>query len=250
MISIIVFILGLFVGSFLNCAVYRIEIKKSFVKGRSFCPYCKHPLSWQDLIPVFSYIFLRGKCRYCKEKISIQYPLVEILTGFLFLLIFLFFKDLIFVGFLFLISCFLIIIFIYDLKHLLIPDKVLTIAILITLGHLFIFNYPLLIEHILSAIGASFFFLFLVLVSREKWMGAGDAKLAVLIGLLLGFPGVLISLFLSFLIGAIIGIGLVISQKKGLKAQIPFGPFLILGIYLTLFFGDIIANWYLNLFLL
>jgi len=110
----VIFIFGLVVGSFLNCVIYRLALPR----GRSFCPHCKHILSWQDLIPVLSFLILRGKCRYCQKKISFQYPLVEIATGLLFVLIFWhlgFGFDLDF-GFWILISCFLIIIFVYDLR--------------------------------------------------------------------------------------------------------------------------------------
>jgi len=246
MTGLFVFIFGLFIGSFLNCTVYRLENSKSFLKGRSFCPNCKQTLSWLDLVPIFSFLFLKGKCRYCQKRISIQYPLVELLTGLLFLLIWLLASDIVFW---FIISCFLIIIFIYDLKHFIIPDRVLFPAIIIALGYIFVFKYDLLAEHILSAIGASAFFLFIVLVSRGRGMGVGDVKLAILMGLLLGFPDIIVSLFFAFLIGAIIGVGLILLKKKTLKSEVPFGPFLILGIYIALFFGDKIVNWYFTLFL-
>ena len=246
MYNAIVFIFGLFIGSFLNCVVCRIESKKSFLKGRSFCPHCKHTLSWLDLIPIFSYLFLRGKCRYCGKRISIQYPLVELATGFLFFWIWNLFGILDF-EFWILISCFLIIIFVYDLKHFIIPDSVLFPAIIIALGYIFIFNYELITNHIFSALAASGFFGAIVLVSRGKWMGMGDVKLAILIGLLLGYPKVLVSLFFAFLIGAIIGVGLIFLKKKTLKSEVPFGPFLILGIYIALFFGDAIIKWYLSI---
>jgi len=273
MLNLFVFLFGLAIGSFLNCVIYRLEKKQSFLKGRSYCPHCKHILSWQDLIPVFSFLILRGKCRYCGKKISLQYPLVELFTGLLFVFLLnyelgirnyeIFNFNFIF-NFLFLIlnSLFLILIFVYDLKHYIIPDKVIYPAILLTLvfrawdliGH-----WPLgleaklpfqvgILNYLLSGLGAGAFFLFIVLISRGKWMGVGDIKLALLIGLLLGYPKALLALFLAFLIGAIIGLGLIILKKKTIKSELPFGPFLILGIYLALFFGEKIINWYLNLF--
>ncbi len=250
MFSIFIFLFGLSVGSFLNCVIYRLALPK----GRSFCPHCKHKLSWQDLIPVFSFLILRGKCRYCKKPISPQYPLVEIATAILFVLIFwiLDFELGLTFGFWILISCFLIIIFVYDLKHFIIPDKVIYPAIIIAL----IFNFQFLIFNqfsifnslILSAIGASAFFLLIVLISRGKWMGIGDIKLAFLMGLFLGFPYILVALFFSFLIGAIIGIGLVLAKRKTLKSEVPFGPFLVTGTFIALFWGQKIIQWYLNLF--
>ncbi|MDP2910421.1 MAG: prepilin peptidase [bacterium] len=267
MLNLFVFLFGLAIGSFLNCVIYRLEKKQSFLKGRSYCPHCRHILSWQDLIPVFSFLILRGKCRYCQKKISWQYPLAELATGILFILIFNFLifnfvNNFLIFKFLFwiLISCFLIIIFVYDLKHYIIPDKVIYPAILLTLGFRicdFIGNWELGIgnlgaisNYFGAALGGAMFFLMIVLISRGKWMGVGDIKLAFLIGLLLGWPNTLLALFLAFLIGAIIGLGLIILKKKTIKSELPFGPFLILGIYIALFFGEKMINWYLSLFLI
>ena len=267
---LIVFLLGLVVGSFLNCVIYRLALPR----GRSFCPYCKHPLSWQDLIPVLSFFILRGKCRYCGKKISWQYPLVEIATALLFLLIFnsqltenssllayrelfsvLSFQDLLTICFLLLISCFLLIIFVYDLRHFVIPDKIIYpaigIALIYNFYQLLTTHYPLstVLNNLYAAFGAAVFFLAIVLVSRGKWMGLGDVKLAFLMGLFLGFPNILIALFFAFLIGAIIGVGLILAKRKTLKSEVPFGPFLVTGTFIALFWGERIAQWYLDLFL-
>jgi len=279
MITSLIFVFGLFIGSFLNCVIYRMEMRDKggitsfaqgrprrkafgFLRGRSFCPNCKHTLSWIDLIPIFSFLFLKGKCRHCGKRISWQYPLVEIATGLLFLLIFNFqsvpqTSPRVYFYYWVLISCFLIIIFVYDLKHYIIPDKIIfpaiAIAVLYRLFEILNFGYWDLIgiiNPLVAGMGGAMFFLIIVLVSRESWMGMGDVKLAILMGLLLGFPNILVSLFFAFLIGAIIGIGLIILKKKTLKSEVPFGPFLILGAYIALFFGDKIVNWYLNLSLL
>ena len=260
---IVIFLFGLIVGSFLNCVIYRLETGGSFLKGRSFCPHCKHKLALQDLIPVFSFLFLKGKCRYCGQKISPQYPIIEIATGLLFLPIFNFqfsvfnefsisqFSSLLYYW---TIASFLIIVFVYDLKHYIIPDKVIYPAIAIAL----IFNFQFLISkqflifnsQILSAFGAAAFFAAIVLVSRGKWMGIGDIKLAFLMGLILGWPNIFVALSLAFFIGAIMGIGLIIFGRKKMKSEIPLGPFLITGTFLIMFFGNKIMSWYLNLFLL
>ena len=251
---LIIFIFGLVVGSFLNCVIYRLEKNKSFLKGRSFCPYCKHVLKSQDLIPVFSFLILKGKCRYCRKHISWQYPLVEIATGFLFLLISNFqfpisnFQILLNLCFLFLVSCFLIIIFVYDLKHYIIPDKVVYPAILIAFIYLIAaHDLRLMIYALLSAFLASGFFLFIILVSKGKWMGLGDVKLAFFMGLFLGFPNILAALFFAFLIGAIIGVGLILKGRKTLKSEVPFGPFLVIATFIAFFWGRILIDWYLNL---
>ncbi len=229
-----IFILGLAVGSFLNCVIYRLETGGSFLRGRSFCPHCKHFLGWPDLIPVLSFLILKGRCRYCHKKISFQYPLVEIATGLLFLLIFNFQFSI----FNYLIAPFLVIIFVYDLKHFIIPDEVIYPAIAIAA----ICNFSAWP----SALGAAAFFGAIVLISRGKWMGVGDIKLGFLMGLILGWPNILVALFLAFLIGAIIGVGLIVSGKKTLKSEVPFGPFLVTGTIISLFWGQKIINCYLN----
>jgi len=249
----LIFILGLAIGSFLNCVIYRLEKKESFLKGRSYCPNCKHKLSWKDLIPIFSFFELQGKCRYCKKPISFQYPLVELATGILFVSIFnIAFPNLLLSIFYFLISSFLIIIFVYDLRYYIIPDEVIYPAIIITLifnSQFLIFNQDSIFKSsILSAFGASLFFLVIFLISKGKWLGFGDVKLALFMGLFLGFPNILVALFLAFFIGAIIGIGLILAKKKGLKSEVPFGPFLVTGTFIALFWGNQIINWYLNLF--
>ncbi|MFH1820416.1 MAG: prepilin peptidase [Candidatus Nealsonbacteria bacterium] len=253
-LSLIVFLFGLAIGSFLNCVLYRLEIKKSFLKSRSFCPKCKHVLGFFDLVPVLSFLCLLGKCRYCKKKISFQYPLVEITVGILFLLYFNLFwlEHLSLSDFVFhiIIACFLVIVFVYDLRHYLILDKVIYPAIGLTLFYqgLMFFLKPegLNPSVFLSGLGAASFFLAIVLLSRGKWMGVGDIKLALLMGLLLGYPTILVALFFAFLSGAIIGTALILIRKKTFKSEVPFGPFLVAGTFLAFFWGDKIVDWYLN----
>ena len=238
------------VGSFLNCVIYRLEKEESFLKGRSYCPRCKHKLGLLDLIPVLSFMWLRGRCRYCHEKISVQYPLVEIATGLLFLLTY----KLQPTTYNFIIVPFMVAIFVYDLKHYIIPDKVIYPAIAVALACSTLkvapltFNVEHAVEYALSAFGAAAFFLAIVLISRGKWMGVGDIKLAFLMGLILVYPNILVALFLAFLIGAIIGVGLMVFGKKTIKSEVPFGPFLVAGTFIALFFGKEIINWYVQSF--
>jgi prepilin signal peptidase PulO-like enzyme (type II secretory pathway) len=260
-----VFLLGAIVGSFLNCVIYRLETGGSFLKGRSFCPHCKKELAWFDLFPVFSFVFLGGKCRYCRQKISWQYPLVEMAAGTVFLLIFrLFFLDseilpvdCLGLVYHWTISAFLIVIFVYDLKHYIIPDKVIYPAIIVSgvwylaSGILFgLYAGSEMLNTIYAASGAAAFFLFIVLLSRGKWMGVGDIKLAFLMGLILGWPGVLVALLAAFYIGAIIGSGLIILKKRRLESEIPFAPFLVVGTFLALFWENELIGWYQAVFLL
>jgi len=246
LIYFFVFLLGWEIGSFLNCVIYRLQTRESFLSGRSYCPHCKHILSWQDLIPIFSFLILKGKCRYCKKKISLQYPLVELATGILFIGVFrITFPNFLLSTFYFLISSFLIIIFVYDLKHYIISDKIIYPVIGIALFYN-IFSIKTLINYLFWAVLAAVFFLVIFLISRGKWLGFGDIKLAFFMGLFLGFPNVLVALFFAFFIGAIIGIGLILVGKKTLKSEVPFGPFLVTGTFIALFFGNQIINWYLG----
>ncbi|MSU60548.1 MAG: prepilin peptidase [Candidatus Staskawiczbacteria bacterium] len=277
--NILVLLFGLIIGSFLNVVILRLE-KSEKLGGRSYCPHCKHSLMWMDLIPVFSFLFLRAKCRYCSQEISWQYPLVEVVTGLIFLLVFNFSglawndppDDFLKLIFWFYIASVLIVIFVYDLKHYLIPDKILFPAIIIAfLCRILEFFYveildeykpfsqilrsfgefgslPPLAYYLLATIIASGFFLCIYMVSKGKWMGFGDVKLAILLGLILGFPNILAGLFLAFFSGAIIGVALMLIDKKGLKSELPFAPFLILGTFLAMFWGQQLINWYTGLF--
>jgi len=253
LLYIFVYAFGLCIGSFLNCAVYRLEHKKS-LGGRSFCPHCKHTLNWKDLFPIFSFLLLKGKCRYCKKKISWQYPLVEAFTGLIFLFTYIFqfsgfnLFGLVSFGLLLSVYSLLIMIFVYDLKHYIIPDRLLFPAIILSLLYLILNQQLLILSYLLSSLIASGFFFCIFFFSRGQWMGFGDVKLAILMGILLGWPNTFAALFLAFFLGAVIGIALMILQKKGLKSEIPFGPFLITGTFISIFWGEKIVGWYLNFF--
>lgn len=245
MFYILIFILGLSVGSFLNVVICRLETKETIIYNRSYCPQCRVILKWYDLIPVLSFLLQKRRCRYCKKKISWQYPVVEIATACLFLLIFNFKFSIFNLIYYFIIISFLIIIFTYDLKHYIIPNRIVYPAIIISLLYLLAAAataYDSLFYYFLSAFIASGFFLTLVLVSKGRWMGLGDVKLAFLMGLILGWPNILLALFLSFLSGSVIGMGLIIFGKKGFKSQIPFGPFLVGSTILVMFYNLYLIN--------
>lgn len=257
LLHVSVFILGLIVGSFLNCVIYRLE-KEESLWGRSYCPNCKHMLGWYDLVPIFSFILLGGKCRYGKCNISFRYPCIECITGLTFLLISVFYlmepalslHYLFSAIFYFYIVATLIVIFAFDLKHYIIPDKVLFPAIGLAIIYQCIVNYQFLVFNLLlTAIGASLLFLSIFIISRGTWIGFGDVKLAILLGLILGFPNILVGLFLAFFLGAIIGSVLILYKAKGLKSEVPFAPFLILGTFLAMFFGQSLITWYLKFLL-
>lgn len=262
---IIFLILGLIVGSFLNVVVYRINLAENLVTGRSYCPHCKNKIRWYDNIPVLSFLILKAQCRDCKGKISWQYPSVEIFTGVMFAAVGWKFFDLADVAtfpatvFYLGIVSFLIAIFVYDWLFLEIPGLVLWPAIGWTIAFNLIFDWSRLslgsnllnlstYSGTLAAFAAFMFFFLMVAVSREKWMGMGDAYLVILLGLIVGWPNILLALMLAFSIGAIIGIVLIALGKKKMSSQIPFGPFLVAGTFITIFFSESIISWYTGLF--
>lgn len=273
MIPFIVFTFGLTIGSFLNAFIYRLEVqeglrpipnnrKKSditILRGRSLCPLCSHTLAWYDLIPLVSFLLLQGRCRYCKGKISFQYPLVELATALIFVLLVntlaeLNFSYVLELLYLWTIATLLIAIVVYDLKHFLIPDKILFLAIGITVlwrGFEFFSSglFVPLLASLLAGLGASLFFFIIYTVSRGRAMGFGDVKLAFFLGLFLGWPSILVVLFAAFCLGAFIGLILIALKKKGLKSEVPFAPFLIIGTAIAYFFGSSILSWYLGLIL-
>ncbi|MBI2451201.1 MAG: prepilin peptidase [Parcubacteria group bacterium] len=262
MIFFLFFIFGLAIGSFLNVVIARLDTNQSIVGDRSRCPHCDKILRWYELAPLISFIVQKGRCRNCQKSISCHYPVVEISTGSLFLLIFNQFSisnfsiiNLFSLIYWLFIASILIIIFVYDFKYYIIPDKIIWPAILISSGfnalNLFLVPDPKfqifhLIWHIIfSQIGA-IFFLILIIISKGEWMGLGDVKLAVLMGLILGWPKILAALFFSFMIGSFVSVILMIFKRKNIKDRIPFGPFLILGTFIALFLGDQVLNWYLK----
>ncbi len=248
--ALFVFLIGVSLGSFLNCIIYRISIDEK-PKGRSYCPKCKHKLSYKDLVPVFSYIFLLGKCRYCKEKISLEYLLVELLTGALFLFAYFFVGVSVELFIFFFILFFLILIFVYDVKHYIIPDFATFSLIGVSFLYLVFLAFTendleILFFGIFSAIGSFLFFFTIFYITKGKGMGFGDVKFVVFMGLFLGFPNILIGLFISFVLGAIIGLTLIALKRKKIKSQVPFAPFLIIGTLLAYFYGKEITDFYLS----
>jgi len=256
LLTVFIFILGLIVGSFLNVVVYRLKQKKTFLRGRSFCPSCKRKLTLKDLVPLFSFIFQKKKCRYCKKKISWQYPLVEAAVGLLFVLVWWHHMglelnawcsygglDLVCVLRDFIIASFLIIIFVYDLKYYLILDKVSIPLIIIAL----IFNLVLGMSFYNLLIGGLVgggFFLVQYLISRGRWIGGGDIRLGIAMGIILGWPGVLLALFLAYLIGSVGAVILLALKKKKWGSEIPLGTFLTVATFIWLLYGDIIWQAY------
>lgn len=244
---ILIFVFGLCVGSFLNVVIYRLHKGQSLVKPHSYCPHCRHRLFWSDLMPILSFVFLRGRCRYCHKKISWQYPLVEGVTGLLFLLFFLFDGPTVILIFHFMIGAILLLIFVYDLKYLLIPDQFILVGSVCAILSSILLQSPAFPQALLGSVMGGGFFAFIVLISRGRWMGGGDVKLGFLMGLLLGWSSLLLALFLAFVGGALIGLLLILTRKKTFKSAVPFGTFLTVATLVALFFGDNLLAAYLSM---
>ncbi|RFU62561.1 A24 family peptidase [Bacillus sp. V59.32b] len=246
LIYLYLFILGLVLGSFYNVVGLRVPENVSIVRPGSHCPACHRNLGKLDLIPFFSYLFLRGKCRGCGKKISMIYPAVELVTGLLFMVAcYQFGLGGELVVALTLISL-LMIIFVSDVFYMVIPDKVLLFFIpLILLERIFVSLVPWWDMFAGALMG--FALLYLLVIISKGGMGVGDAKLFFVIGLVLGLKLTLLSLVVAIFIGAAYGIfGLAVGKFKK-KQAIPFGPFIAAGAFVSLFYGDALINWYISM---
>lgn len=253
--AIIFFIFGLIIGSFLNAVVYRLNAVESLL-GRSHCPNCRKKIRWHDNIPLLSYVVLSAKCRDCGERISWIYPAVEVSTGIIFALVGSYFFKLenpaTYLPTLFYLAIFpiLTVIFVYDFKYMEIPMVVLWGGVGVSVAYLLwtdatgpdlfrgIFSSDAFSGMLAGAVSFIFFFS-LAFFSKETWMGYGDAYIGLLAGLVVGWPAILLVLVISFSLGAFLGIMLVLSKKKNMKSQVPFAPFLVSGILLTVFLPKI-----------
>jgi len=235
----VVLALGLVIGSFLNVVIYRLPRGLGFVRGRSFCPKCKHKVNWFDNVPVISFLILKGRCRFCGGKISWRYPLIELLAGALFYLSYL--SHLSFLSYL--LICGLVVIFFVDLEHQIIPDEIVIPLSILFLGYRLLTNIQYLISNFLITGIVSFLFLYLIhLLTKGKGMGLGDVKLAFLMGLVLGFPKIVVAFYLAFLTGAFVGVILILLSRAKLKQKIAFGPFLVFGTIFSLLWGEKIVT--------
>lgn len=249
-------VVGLAVGSAINAIVWRLYVGRSWTKGRSECPECHHQLAAKDLVPVISWLWLRGRCRYCRMPIK-DSPLVEALTAALFglsaaviaptgwvsagqLVLWL------------LVLTLLITMAVYDARWMILPDKIMYPAIgmsLIYAGYMAIVahHWSVLGGPALAALVAGAAFYLIAWLSRGRAMGGGDIKLAFLMGLLLGLKATLLALFIAFNAAAIVGIVLIATKLKRRRDHIPFGPFLVLATVVAFLYGHTIITWYLQI---
>ena len=244
LLYIIVFLFGIVIGSFVNVLIYRLPKNENIVVVNSHCMSCGHQLGWYDLVPLFSWIFLRGKCRYCKEKISVQYPLIEAVNGFGYVLIFLVcgmnLSSILYS------ICFsmLVAISVIDWRTYEIPVG-LNITIL-TLGIIqCILDYRNWSSYLIGMVCVSGLLFLIFIITGGRGIGGGDIKLMFAAGLLLGWKNIILALMLGCIIGSIIHIILMKVSDKG--RMLAFGPYLSVGILLAILFGDQIISWYLNL---
>lgn len=237
------FLMGTILGSFFNVIIYRLPRDISIIKPHSFCPNCKNKLDWYDMIPLLSYIFLKGKCRHCKSKISIRYPAIEFLTGITYTLLFLKFGlGIVTLKYIILFSL-VIITGVIDLFEGVVPDQLTIPGMIIGLAFsLFRVNINFF-QSILGLIFMGVIFLIIILISKGG-MGQGDVTFGAMIGSFLGFYSSISVFVLSFIVGAIFGIYALIFLKKKGRDAIPFGPYLALSTYLVVFFGNKILELY------
>ncbi|MFA6909290.1 MAG: prepilin peptidase [Patescibacteria group bacterium] len=246
MFEAFVFIFGLMVGSFLNVVIYRTYRGIGFVKGRSYCPHCKHHLEIFDLIPLFSFMSLRGKCRYCEKKISWQYPIVEFVTAGSFLALFMYFgpsaEFLVYAVYV----AFCIIIFVHDFKYSLILDQISLPGIVVGLIGSTVFLRMSLVDVGLGVLIGAGFFMIQYAISRGKWIGGGDIRLGAMMGAMLGWKYLLVALFISYIVGSIFGIALILAGRKKWGSHVPLGTFLTVAMYATFFAGPALVEYYWN----
>lgn len=280
---IFIFILGTVFGSMINVLIYRLPLEEDVVVKPSHCMNCGARLKPYDLIPIFSYIFLRGKCRHCGEKISIQYPLIEMLTGLVFVGIFYLFGwniepvaliqmipsyDVFNLFAIFLLSVIFLAIFFIDLRHYIIPNELIVVGLISGLVFAVLksvsfmwsgfniiqpiaFKWSILLDALYgSLIGAGAFVGIMLLgewMFKKEAMGMGDVKLMAVVGLFLGFKLTVLSMFLAFVVGSIISVFLLATKIKSREDMVPFGPFIIVGSMLALVWGEQILTWYFGL---
>jgi len=261
-VTLLLFVFGAVIGSFLNVVMYRSIVGESWVVGRSHCEHCQKKIAWYDNVPLLSYFLLRGQCRHCHTSISISHPVIEFLTATLFVWWYwggsLFFHltsnpfHYIQPIFWLLVGVILLIIFSADVLYMIIPDEAVIALTAMTLFYRIaltltgVMQTGDFIRTLLGAVACSGFFFVLWWGTKGRGMGFGDVKFAFPFGLLLGWPNVLVGLFLSFIFGAIVSLVLVALQKKKIQQTVPFGPFLVAGTFVTLVWGNTLLHWYMG----
>jgi len=244
------FVLGLFIGSFLNVCIHRIPLNESIVFPASRCPKCRSKIKPWDNIPLLSYLILRGRCRNCGEPISLRYPTVELLSGLL--AVAMLYRFGLAPGFpiYYLWACALLVITFIDIDHQIIPDSLSIGGIVI--GLVLVWWMPLSYRDALIVLGLGAGLLIAVIygyyfLTGRQGMGGGDVKLLGMIGVFTGWQGVLFTIFMGSLLGTLVGIPWALAHRKNMQAAIPFGPFLALGALIYVLWGDLFISWYFGI---
>lgn len=239
----LVFLLGAAVGSFLNVVVLRTHAGTSWLAGRSKCPHCQATLRWWEMIPVLSWVALRGRCRHCRTRLAEQYLIMEFATGLVFTLVWLAFGPQLVALTGWAVASAMLLIAVYDLRWKVIPDQFTIALALVALPTAILMNVSL-IDIILGAgLGAGFFWLQYI-ISRKTWIGSGDILLGGALGLLLGWRMLGLGLMLAYFLGAAVAVILLLSRQASQNSSIAFGPFLIVGSFLSWLYGQQIIDWY------
>lgn len=244
----LLFITGLIIGSFLNVVIYRLPAGESIIYPASHCPNCGHRLTSLELIPIFSYIFLGGKCKNCKEDISIRYPIIELLTGIIFIINYIYISDLtiLIAGLVF--SSLMISLTMIDFDHQILPDK-LTLGGLVVGLSFSLFRTDITFIYSLLGILAAGGLLFLIAFLSKGGMGGGDIKMMAMVGSFTGPIIAVSAIFLGAFIALIANLPGVIFGKKGMKTKLPFGPFLAAASLILWFYSEELFDLYLSLIL-
>lgn len=249
--EIILIIVGLIFGSFLNVVIYRLPRGLSIIKPGSFCPSCNSPIKWFDNIPVISFIILGGKCRNCKKPISLRYPVVEILTAIALLLVYkkFYFSFQFFGSVIFAFS--LIVLAFIDLENKILPDKITLSGFVFFLFYSISNPYKKILDSLGGAlVGAGSLLLIYLLyyyIRKEEGLGFGDIKMMLMVGVFLGLRKTFLTLIIASLIGSLAGLVIAIIMKKGMKYALPFGVFLSIGAFVSLLWGNEIISFYWRL---
>ena len=243
---------GLAAGSFINAWIWRARENLAIVASRSMCPHCRERIVWRDNIPVISFILLRGRCRHCRCRISWQYPAVEIVTALLFMAAAYFFPAESAHASLRLVSHWIILLlltftFVYDLRYGEILDQATAIPALILLPVSLWAGWQSWSSLFIGILAGSGLFLALYLLSRGAWIGGGDVRLGFFMGVILGWPRILVALLLAYVLGAGVSLVLIVLRQKTMRSTTPFGTYLAIGAVTSLFFGQRLIDWYLGL---
>lgn len=242
MFIILLFIIGLFFGSFYGVIIYRVPKNESILFPSSHCNHCRKKLAFYDMIPVISYIMLDGKCRYCHVPVPFSYPVIELLTGIAFAYsYFLPHPNIFFLLYHIFILSILIIIFFTDLWYGMIPFFVMLPSLVLSFGWLIFATPALTLSHVLAGIGAALIFLIFYFI---KGMGFGDVVFVLWMGFILGFPNIIVGIYLAFVFGALLSLLLVARSKFTIKDAIPFGPFLVAGTFIALTAGQRLLSYF------